>query len=54
MDKEKIKKAVNEVKVITDELVADGKLDGDQAKQLLFEFAEKAIKKEYDAGLQGV
>ena len=53
MDKEKIKTAVDEVKVITDELVADGKLDGDQAKQLLFDFAEQAIRKEYAAELQG-
>jgi len=51
MDKEKIKTKINEVDVLTKELVADGKLDGDQRKQLLFEFAAQAIRKEIYAEL---
>jgi len=51
MDKEKIKTEINEVDVLTKELVADGKLDGDQAKQLLFEFAAQAIRREIAADL---
>lgn len=54
MDKEKIKTEINEVDVLTKELVADGKLDGDQAKQLLFQFAADAIRKECSASLQEV
>ena len=54
MDKEKIKTEINEVDVLTKELVADGKLDGDQAKQLLFEFATQAIRREISAELTEV
>lgn len=46
MDKEKIKIAVREVREITNELVVDGNLDGDQAKQILFEFTRETIRKE--------
>lgn len=46
MDKEKIKTAVREVREITNELVVDENLDGDQAKQILFEFTQEIIRKE--------
>jgi polyhydroxyalkanoate synthesis regulator phasin len=54
MDNVKVKSDVNEVKVLTEELVAEGKLDGDQAKQILFNFAEEAIRKQFDAALTEV
>jgi len=54
MDKEKIKIVAAEVKVITEELVASGTLDGDQARQILFEFTEDALRKEYMAELTEV
>jgi len=53
MDKEKIKTAVNEAKVIIDELVAEGKLDGDQAKKMLFDFTEQAIRNEFNKSQVG-
>lgn len=54
MDKEKIKAAVSEAKVIMDELVAEGKLDGDQAKKMLFEFTARAIEREFIKSLEVV
>jgi polyhydroxyalkanoate synthesis regulator phasin len=47
MDKVKVKQEINEVDILTKELVAEGKLDGDQAKQLLFEFSALTIRKEF-------
>ncbi len=47
MDKEKIKTAVNEVKVIIDELVSEGHIDGDKAKEIMYEFTEQAVRIEY-------
>lgn len=46
MDKVKIKAKVLEVKEIVNELVAEGNLDGDQARQILFEFTGETIRKE--------
>lgn len=47
MDKEKIKKQINDADEIMTELVVEGKLDGDQKKQMLFSFSEETIKKEF-------
>lgn len=46
MDKVKIRSDVAEVKEVINELVADGNIDGDQGKQLLFSFTEEVIRKE--------
>lgn len=52
MDKEKIKASVNEVAEVTNELVAAGRLDGDQAKQILFDFTEQTIRKEFEGNAE--
>jgi len=54
MDKEKIKSEVDEVESLAKELVVKGQLDGDQAKQLLFNFAADAIRREISAELTEV
>jgi len=46
MDKVKIKADVLEVKTVINEIVADGNLDGEQGKQLLFSFVQEVIRKE--------
>lgn len=54
MDKKKIRTEILEVDVLIKELVADGKLDGDQAKQLLFDFAATVIRRSVSAELRDV
>lgn len=46
MDKVKIKATVNDVKELLDELVAEGKLDGDVAKAMLYEVISRQIERE--------
>ncbi len=46
MDKVKIKSNVGEIKVIIDELVSEGKLDGDGGAIMLQGFIEQEIQKE--------
>jgi len=46
MDKEKIKTAVSGVKELIDELVAEGKLDGDLGKKMLSVFIQRLIDEE--------
>lgn len=52
MDKVKIKTAVTEAEEIINELVTEGKLDGDQAKKMIFDFTEQAIRNEYQKDLE--
>lgn len=54
MDKVKIKSAVTEVKELADELVVEGKIDGDSAKQLVFSFFSDEVRRERAAELSGV
>ena len=54
MDKVKIKTAVTEVKELTDELVSEGKLDGDSAKQFIFSFYADEVRRERAAELTEV
>ena len=46
MDKVKIKTRVTEVEELVNELVSDGKLDGDQAKKIIFDTTMREINRE--------
>ncbi len=46
MDKVKIKSNVGEIKQVIDELVSEGKLDGDAGAVMLQRFVEREIEKE--------
>jgi len=52
MDKVKIKKAVTDAEEIINELVSEGKLDGDQANKLIFDFTEQALRGAYQEDLE--
>lgn len=46
MDKVKVKAKVGEIDVIINELIAEGKLDGDAGKIMLQQFIQGEIQKE--------
>jgi len=47
MDKVKIKANIVEVEDLVNELVSEGKLDGDQAQQIIFKFTVEEINREF-------
>lgn len=49
LDKEKITNSISEVKILVDELVGNGTLDGEQAKQILYDFTIRCIRAEFFA-----